>query len=103
MAAIAKWRCIGAFAAAQPNSLIFSQREFLRRELAAFVAAVAERLVFRLATGAPPVISGFEFLGVGRFLRDDGFHRSFLFRVKVVEKLNFAGQTFSGDAIKAVQ
>jgi hypothetical protein len=52
-------------AIAEPDLLLFLQGELLRAKAGAFVAAIAHGLVTAEATGAPPVVSGFEFDGAG--------------------------------------
>ena len=76
MAAVAEGRVLGLLAVAEPDFLRFRQRELLRAEARAFVAAVAARLMAAQAAGAPPVVSGRQFNGDGLLVVDFGevFH-----------------------------
>ncbi len=73
MRAIAKRRVLAVLASAQALGFGLRDGEFLRREFAALVRAVAKRLLFRLPTRAPPIIAGGEVDGIRRFLCNDGF------------------------------
>ena len=61
MATIAEGWILAVFAVAQPDFLLFGQREFLGAKACAFVIPIAHRLVTTQSASAPPVISGFEF------------------------------------------
>ena len=73
MAAVAERAGLGMLAAAPCDLLRGGEIHLQRREAGAFVRAVAERLAFGLAAGAPVEAAGFhvedvgEFLGHGRF------------------------------------
>ena len=71
MRPVAERRILRTLAAAQPFLFGLGHGEFHRRKWRDFVRAVAERLLFRLAAGAPPVVTGGEFQGIGGFLRAD--------------------------------
>ena len=70
--AVAKWRIFCVLAAAQPFFLGLRDGKFFWCEFAALVRTIAEWLILRTATGAPPIIAGCEFDRIGRFLRRDG-------------------------------
>ena len=78
MATVAKRFGRRAFATAQPNLFVFRKGELHGSKFAAFVGTIAERLVFRFSTRAPPIIAGLEVGGIGRFLCNDWFHIDFL-------------------------
>ena len=61
MTAIAEGRVLAVLAVAEPDFLLFCQSEFLGAEACAFVIPITHGLVTAQSTGAPPVISGFEF------------------------------------------
>lgn len=73
MHTVAKRRIFCALAAAKPFLFSFGHGKFYRCECRALVRTVAKRLLFRLAAGTPPVITGREFQRIGRFLRAGGF------------------------------
>ncbi len=61
MTTITEGRVLAVFAVAKPDFLLFRQGEFLGAKACAFVISVTHGLVTAQSTGAPPVISGFEF------------------------------------------
>ena len=74
MAAVAHNRIGGVLATAEVDGFGFGGIEFYRREIASFVAAVAEGLAGALATGTPVVaLARFDFDGIGTFLSDGRF------------------------------
>src|SRR5689334_3602248 len=75
--AVAEWLAAGVLAGAEEFARRFIGRPFDRREFAALVAAVAERLVLGAPAGAPPVIlAGLDHDRNGLFLGDIGYrHR----------------------------
>lgn len=77
MRAIAEWRVLAVFAGTPSDLLRGVDSEFLRAKFAAFVAAVAEGLLGRFATAAPPIVSCFQVHDDGLFAWDNGIsHRS---------------------------
>jgi len=76
VAAIAERRVLGLLAVAQPDLLRLGQIELLWAQSAAFVAAVAHRLMSAQAAGAPPVVTSGQFNSDGLFLVNFGeiFH-----------------------------
>ena len=76
-------------AIAEPDLLRLGQGELLRAEAAAFVAAIAARLMTTQAAGTPPVVSSGQFNGDGLLVVDFGevFHGAEFGRA--VEKINF--------------
>ena len=73
--AITVRRILRMLAVAEPDFLLFCQREFFWTEAGAFMRAVAHGLMTGKAAGAPPVVSGFEFNG-------DGFTRGNFWKVR---------------------
>ena len=73
VAAVAGHAVAALFAAAEIDGFRLFGLEFLRRESAALVLAVAEWLAGALAAAAEPVaLAGFDINGVRGFLGDDG-------------------------------
>lgn len=73
MAAVAERADLGMLAAAPRHFLGGGEIHLQRREAGTFVRAVAERLVFGLAAGAPVEAARLHVLDVGEFLGNDGF------------------------------
>ena len=63
---------MGVLAVAEPDLLFLVEGEFFRAEAGAFVGAVTQGLVAAVSTGAPPVVSCFEFEGDGFGIVDVG-------------------------------
>jgi hypothetical protein len=71
MGAIAEGRVSGVFAGAQEGFFGFSCSKFQGHKFSAFVAAIAEGLVFGVTTGAPEIIlAGFNIDRKGQFSRN---------------------------------
>lgn len=72
MRAVTKRLFATVFAAAEEYPLAYIRCVFEGRNAGILVAAIAERLLAALATGAPEVVLAFfDFDGIGRFLSDD--------------------------------
>ena len=84
MAAVAERAGLGMFAAAPRNFFRFSQIHFQRCEAGTFVCAVAERLAFGLAAGAPVKAAGLHVEDVGRFLGNDRFAHTSVVNLRCV-------------------
>jgi hypothetical protein len=73
MRPVAEGPVAGVFAAAEPGLLGFFGGEDVRLERGAFVRAVAERLLLRLAAGAEPVFFAGDKIDFDRFSGGDGW------------------------------
>ena len=65
MRAVTQRFILAALAVAKGDLFLFLDRYLLRRKASSLMATVAERLLGRQSTGAPEVISGFEFKNGG--------------------------------------
>ena len=68
----------GVFAAAQVNGFFLVNRKLDRFEVGVLVRAVAEGLVGGFATGAPEIVTGFQFCCERAFFGDNRFGHVFL-------------------------
>src|ERR1700712_5210374 len=85
MGAVAHWRLGGVLAAAEPDIAVLLGLVFQRAKRAAFVGAVAERLLGRHAADTPPIgFAGFHRCLDRRFLGDDRLVRHLVFLLIVV-------------------
>ncbi len=77
MAAITEGRVFGVLAVAQPDLFLLFQGKLFRTKPCALVIAITHWLMTTQTTGAPPVVTGFEFetyrLGFKNF--GEIFHR----------------------------
>jgi hypothetical protein len=84
VAAIAERAVLRMLAAAPRHGFVHGDVHFLRREGGAFVRAVAERLAFGFAAGAPVEAAGRGFQNAGKFLGNRWFAHAFFVAVPPV-------------------
>jgi hypothetical protein len=89
MSAIAERRSQGLLAIAEPQLCGPLKRELFGGKTAAFMGAIAERLMAGESTGTPPVVACCEFHGTGLDIVDFGEgHRKEPLGIRVLLHLN---------------